>query len=759
MTNQEISEYHKLITKEGFSKAMKEIDENDFPKTRRIKYYKAVNDATGKAYSPPLLIERAYYHSGNENLPNDFFDRIGKTSEHFKFLNSNGFDVVKTDNTDDMTVREILEKCKREDIESAMKTYDSIPYNRKGAKSFLFDKKEYPINNLVERALPQLKEASNYASFNSIEAEKFLQKLGFDVRSIISNKEDENMDSGKIIFKKLPKGDITGTEIALLKCHFTSGLMDDPMDIGELSKTKSSKTYDVKVFYKNITYDYSLRIAKTKDWTGEIRLIIDSNDPIDEDRSLDAYLCIWFNTSKITKNSEVNIFYVSKEDVLYEELDGKYEVSSKNELVVTNENDKELYNNLLKKANIKINQTTTMDKWPLNQILYGPPGTGKTYKTVTKALRIIGENSIVDELEAETNLEKQAVIYKKALKKFNDQIGKQIEFVTMHQSYSYEDFIEGLRPVEAKNENGFTFKYVPGVFKEICDRIYNKELTSLMPFEDVFKLIKEEVSDGGLILPRGSSDWEIGEIDNDSIKCRTKGGDGKPFTMNKSTIQKYYESSQYTISGNNDGYYQSLLNYMKELSGILPSIESEGDLEGKDERNFVIILDEINRCNISKVFGELITLIEDDKRDSFVTRLPSGKLFRIPDNLYIIGTMNTADKSVSMVDIALRRRFEFEAMYPDLDLVKGDKHDFLKVLNEEICGVNGRGKGIDFQVGHADFMKDMSLIDTLNKKTIPLLMEYYRNKTDQIKVLLDKCLPDDLNAVIKNTGLIEIKRT
>ena len=157
--------------------------------------------------------------------------------------------------------------------------------------------------------------------------------------------------------------------------------------------------------------------------------------------------------------------------------------------------------------------------------------------------------------------------------------------------------------------------------------------------------------------------------------------------------------------------------------------------------NFVIVLDEINRANISKVFGELITLIEEDKRENLTVRLPSGDFFTVPSNLFIIGTMNTADKSVSMVDIALRRRFEFEAMYPDPNLVSDPKkRKFMIDLNREIIDK----RGIDFQIGHSDFMKTTNLLDCINKKTIPLLMEYCRNRHEEVTEILSKCLPGDM---------------
>jgi 5-methylcytosine-specific restriction protein B len=114
----------------------------------------------------------------------------------------------------------------------------------------------------------------------------------------------------------------------------------------------------------------------------------------------------------------------------------------------------------------------------------------------------------------------------------------------------------------------------------------------------------------------------------------------------------------------------------------------------------------------------------------------------VAKNLYVIGTMNTADKSIALVDIALRRRFEFEALYPNPDLVEDDdKRSFMKAVNNEIK----ERKTIDFQIGHSDFMKDLSLIDTINKKTIPLLVEYFRSDMEEIKKILEISLPDTVS--------------
>ena len=142
-------------------------------------------------------------------------------------------------------------------------------------------------------------------------------------------------------------------------------------------------------------------------------------------------------------------------------------------------------------------------------------------------------------------------------------------------------------------------------------------------------------------------------------------------------------------------------------------------------------------CNISRVFGELITLIEPDKRSHgeipMEVKLPSGENFTVPSNLYLIGTMNTADKSIALLDIALRRRFVFESMYPDYTLDGIHDVELLKNINKQII----TRKGHDFQIGHSYFMgTDYNRLTTMNNKVIPLLMEYFMNDADEVTAIL-----------------------
>jgi 5-methylcytosine-specific restriction protein B len=363
----------------------------------------------------------------------------------------------------------------------------------------------------------------------------------------------------------------------------------------------------------------------------------------------------------------------------------------------------------------------------LNTILYGPPGTGKTYNTVLRAAEII-ENRKINS-------------YDDALATFKANLHDQIEFITFHQNYSYEDFIQGLRP-DTENDKLLTFEKKDGVFKVISDRAIKNLTDSEKPpvdkktFEKTFNefvnpLVEGELEEIEVRMKKVS--YFITAITNKSIEFRKRSG-GTEHTLSISTLRKMYDAESVLDIQGLSSYYSPLLDELLKIGK-----DSSGKKEIVKRKNYVIIIDEINRANISRVFGELITLIEPDKRSHGLipleAQLPSGEPFVVPSNLFIIGTMNTADKSIALLDIALRRRFEFEAMYPKYEIEGQEIYDvhILKKINEQII----KSKGHDFQIGHAYFMGDnKDLIPRMNKKVIPLLLEYYMNDEKEVKGIL-----------------------
>ncbi len=379
------------------------------------------------------------------------------------------------------------------------------------------------------------------------------------------------------------------------------------------------------------------------------------------------------------------------------------------------------------KNSIKIDNTKM--NYPLNTIFYGPPGTGKTYYTVLRAAEII-ENRKIES-------------YEEAFQIFKSNLHDRIEFITFHQNYSYEDFIQGLRP-DTENDKELTFERKDGVFKIIADKALRNIIESEQPgiakksFEEVFNQFITPLTEGEteeIEVKMKKVSYFITATTNKSVDFRKASG-ATAHTLSIATLKKMYEAESVLNIQGMASYYSPLLDKLLKIGK-----DSKGSKEEIKRKNYVIVIDEINRANISRVFGELITLIEPDKRfDAAIpieARLPSGDPFIVPSNLYMIGTMNTADKSIALLDIALRRRFEFESMYPRYEIEDCEIYDvdILQKINEQII----KSKGHDFQIGHAYFMgENKDLVQRMNKKVIPLLLEYYMNDEKEVKGILSK---------------------
>ncbi|MDZ4567228.1 McrB family protein [Bacillus cereus] len=440
-----------------------------------------------------------------------------------------------------------------------------------------------------------------------------------------------------------------------------------------------------------------------------------------------------------------------------------------------------------------------------NTILYGPPGTGKTYTVAEKALEII-----MPQLYKHIRGNRTAVM--EAYKKLNEQ--NRIAFCTFHQSFAYEDFVEGLRSDEEGN-----FILQDGIFKRICETatLRATKAVSVYDFDEneieFYKMslggIQEEDGEdiynycidnncvalgwGGNIDYKGCLDRQ--DVHEKFYSCNT--GDDRVFNvdainrfknwMKKDDIifisqgnhkiraiakvigeynyiedseirYKHFREVEWLYYGETIGVDQILKEKVLSQQAIYQLGKMDLNMQqikrlltktkpvNEETDNYVLIIDEINRGNISKIFGELITLIEDDKRidakDEIRVTLPySKKSFGIPSNLYIIGTMNTTDRSISMIDTALRRRFHFEELMPQSSLLPEkvgniEVQKMLNVLNERIEFLIDR----NHTIGHAYFMKENltfeALVEIMKFKVIPLLQEYFYEDWEKIELVL-----------------------
>ena len=376
------------------------------------------------------------------------------------------------------------------------------------------------------------------------------------------------------------------------------------------------------------------------------------------------------------------------------------------------------------------NKDTAMSNISLNQIFYGPPGTGKTYRTVNAAVEIVDSTFYK---ENENNRLKLRGRYEKLMRE-----GK-IAFVTFHQSFGYEEFVEGIRPVMGGDGKHVSYEIKGGILKSLCG--HAKNVNARISVDDAIKKLQEEVSKAPVTMKtlRGK---EFSVISTDGARIETFAFE----VHDKNGGNVNIEYIKYLCRGTGNPKKSRRSQYAK---GIVEYFKSEYGL-AQNQPNFVLIIDEINRGNISRIFGELITLIEPSKRlgnaEQTTTTLPySGESFGVPNNLYLIGTMNTADRSIALLDTALRRRFRFVEMMPKwelLNVIKVDEIDIsemLRVMNERIEALYDR----DHQIGHSYFMRlaDNNTIETLKDifqhEVLPLLQEYFYDDWEKINLVLN----------------------
>ena len=378
-----------------------------------------------------------------------------------------------------------------------------------------------------------------------------------------------------------------------------------------------------------------------------------------------------------------------------------------------------------------------------NTILYGPPGTGKTYSTMAYAVAICDERPIDKRTGDVEGLGRDEIEdrYRSLCEE------GRIEFVTFHQSYSYEEFIEGIRPKMDASGTDVAYTIEDGVFKRFCK--------SSKAFDDAWNelcgQIAESVEDRGY-LPIDTWDrrheLRLALSQTDLMRVNEAGDKGPYFTYGQ--CLNVYQGLPGVPGEGSDNYRKAIVRYMEEELDLQPFAPSESA-----SRNRAIVIDEINRGNISRIFGELITLIEEDKRADangrplYAAKLPYSKeSFSVPSNVYILGTMNTADRSLTQIDTALRRRFEFVEMTARPDLLEDVECDdgtiiclseLLKAVNDRISVLRDR----EHVIGHSYLMGEGGArlsFDELKRRfsarIIPLLQEYFYDDYASIKKVL-----------------------
>ncbi|AYQ36610.1 AAA family ATPase (plasmid) [Runella sp. SP2] len=423
---------------------------------------------------------------------------------------------------------------------------------------------------------------------------------------------------------------------------------------------------------------------------------------------------------------------------------------------------------------------------PLNSILYGPPGTGKTFYSITHAVAIV-ENKTPEVIGSEDRKDVKA--------RFDQYIREgQIVFCTFHQSMGYEDFIEGIKPVEPTTENEeLSYAVEDGIFKKLCveaafsfvqqkPTAETKEIVDFSTQYDLYiNFLHEcfsEVDSIDLMTKSGGKIYIKNISPNNNIHVSHKES-SKSYTISKTRLSKLShafpnlnkieninDEFRAVIGGSNSSAYWAVLNGFRKYNSEHPRgtvkeitdkrfsydekaeiIEAltEEDYKVETPKNFVIIIDEINRGNVSQIFGELITLIEDDKRlgkdESLTALLPySKKRFGVPPNVYIIGTMNTADRSVEALDTALRRRFAFIPKMPEETKLQPTEDGIN--LAAMLTSINNRLKVLkdaDHTIGHAwlwnvKTIKDLQAV--FGNKILPLLQEYFYNDFEKLGLVL-----------------------
>ncbi|WP_427071280.1 McrB family protein [Lysinibacillus fusiformis] len=570
----------------------------------------------------------------------------------------------------------------------------------------------------------------------------------------------------------------------------------------------------IKSLIQEVQYCYYIKVDESRNFEISYEAVAEIQKKIQDGEYKKVQIVYHLTNEQIQSQSLTN-------EMIYQKLDGAFE------------NLIEYYNLVIDKVENNLPDKEEATMFDKNMILYGPPGTGKTYNTVIYAVAII-ENCSIESLFSED--------YQTILKRYNDyKKSGQINFTTFHQSFGYEEFIEGIKPaLDEDQDEQLQYKIESGIFKDFCENAQQLKVTNNDEAleidarvwkvslggsgmndvkEDCFEnnririgwdyfgedLTEDEEEPSGNVkdilgcfydvMSIGDIVFSLGDQKHiDAIGVITGEpewlGDEEYYKRSRSVkwIAKNIHEYVYDLNGKKNltlrTVYELKRMSIDSVNGlILKHSQDEQITVEENHKNYVFIIDEINRGNISKILGELITLIEPTKRlgapEQMKVRLPYSKEeFGVPQNVYILGTMNTADRSIAMMDTALRRRFRFIEMMPNVQLLEEikvgniDIQKMVYMINKRIEVLYDR----EHTIGHAYFMglKHEPTIENLENifknAIIPLLQEYFYEdyskiqlvlgdnaKADNLKFILDKQV--QMNAVFKANPDIDIPET
>ncbi|RIA09379.1 5-methylcytosine-specific restriction protein B [Flavobacteriaceae bacterium MAR_2010_72] len=572
-----------------------------------------------------------------------------------------------------------------------------------------------------------------------------------------------------------------------------------------------------KLFKKWLIEKQNIKSGKVTSYIRAINILINHfNIAVYDENDIDELHFLYEDLKE--KQKDVNGKYYYKKSPSYGES-GFYSAAIKSYIDYLNDQTNST------STTMENTEASSVNLQVLNKILFGPPGTGKTYNTINESLLIVDQEFYNDNKDNRAALNKR---FKDLLIKNWDKTDGQIAFCTFHQSFSYEDFVEGIKPKVNDNKEVY-YEIEDGVFKNICQlasssisAVKMKKEGKLSWDEETFNqasFYKLSLGDSTKSEDKTIYDYcvennviALGYGDNNDFSSLSEGQitekcEDLKFDSNVAQSLNYFihyiKKNNYVIIGNGNKFVRAIAkvvgdyeydsttpiayNHFRKVEWIFKDenipieelynrglsqqtiykIDEHGlkkdffvnhgqllEPESKKVKDYVLIIDEINRGNVSSIFGELITLIEKDKRaggkEELEVTLPYSKEpFKVPHNVYIVGTMNTADRSIEALDTALRRRFAFDEIPPKPELIltegsSGKVNGIVDGINlkDLLDKINIRIEKLidkDHKIGHSYFLKvnDLPTLKACFKnEVIPLLEEYFFGDYGKIGLVL-----------------------